>query len=93
MDRSKKLDSLKGQVFKVIYLKEDNNSTLNIYLDSLYIQLKGIEADDDCLQNNLKFNSIVNTIAYLKTNDFTFDQCKREIFKCMNYLKELANEL
>lgn len=93
MTDNQKLQNLKGQIFKILYLKEEDNPTINSYIDSLYIQIKGMEADSENLATNKRFNSIINVIAYFKTSEFNLGQCKREVFKCINTIDAISREL
>ena len=44
------------------------------------------------LDSNQHYISIVNTIGYLNSHDFTHKQCKREVFKCIKLLQEIVTE-
>lgn len=90
------LTHLIGSIFKILPLKEDYDSGIDIglkdYLDSLYMQLVGGRMTYKELDSNQHYISIVNTIGYLNSHDFTHKQCKREVFKCIKLLQEIVTE-
>lgn len=91
------LEHLISKIYKILPLKESDNTSLYEYLDSVAIQLEG--ARKTCIEfttNDLysrKYIEIINTINYLKDNTFTTKQCKREVFKCISLLSGIINEL
>lgn len=91
------LEHLISKIFKILPLKESNNSNLYDYLDSVIIQLEG--ARKTCIEftTNDKFNrkyfEIINTVNYLRDNEFTTQQCKREVFKCISLINGIINDL
>lgn len=92
------LDSLINKVFKILPLKEQNNDYLFSHLNSLQIELIGALITFPELKNNANYLSIINIINYLGDNNFTKQQCKREIFKIVNEIlpnikKEIKNEV
>lgn len=86
------LTGLKNAVFKILPLKEEENEGLQDYLDSLFIRVTGALTTFPELRGNLKYISVVNTIAYFKDNTYTFKQCRREILNCCNILKGLVED-
>lgn len=78
-------------IFKILPLKEEDNKGLKEYLDSVLIQVLGSIETYPELSDNQKYVSIINTLYYLKNNDFTTKQCKRETFKCINILQEMID--
>lgn len=74
-------------IFKILPLKEEENIGLTEYIDSVIIQFIGAKDVYVDLYNNQKYMSILNILYYLKNNEFTSKQCKREVFKCINILK------
>lgn len=86
------LNDIIGKIYKVLPLKEEGNSYLSEYLDSLLIQLKGAETTYLLLSSNPRYISIVNCIQYFCDNDFTSRQCKREVFRCIESIKQIQKE-
>lgn len=90
------LTHLVGSIFKILPLKEDTDSGIDVglkdYIDSVVIQVVGGRMTYPILDKNQQYISIVNSIYYLNNNDFTQKQCKREVFKCIKTLQELITE-
>ncbi len=87
------LNNIIGCVYKVLPLKEEQNSYLPEYIDSLLIQLKGALVTYPSLSSNTKYIAIINSIQYFSNNEFTNKQCKREIFKCIDNIKKIQSEV
>lgn len=91
------INLLISKIFKILPLKEQGNPKLPEYIDSVSIQLKGaLETCMDLADNvqyNRKYIEVLNTINYLKHNDFSVKQCKREIFKCLSILDSIRENL
>lgn len=82
-----------NSIYKVLVLKDTDDSNLQIYLDSLCIQLLGGLETFSELKSNQKYISVVNIIQYLRTNEFDKKTCKREILKSTNILDKLSKQL
>jgi hypothetical protein len=87
------LDGLIGSIYKILPLKEENNSYLDDYLDSLAIQLTGALETYPELSTNTKYISIVNSIQFFRKNEFSLKQCRREVFKCIESVKKIQKEV
>lgn len=87
------LNNIIGCIYKVLPLKEEKNNYLPDYIDSLLVQLKGAAITYPLLSSNSKYISVINSIQYFCNNDFTDSQCKREVFKCIDYIKKIQSEV
>jgi len=85
-----------NKIFKILPLAEEKNENVKEYIDSVLIQLKGAsETSKDFFEipeNKEKLIDILNSINYLKTNDFTISECKREVFKCIGTLSHIQED-
>ncbi len=90
---SKFLNGLVGAIYKILPLKEDENSYLSDYLDSLVVQLKGALETYPELASNVRYISVINSIQYFRKNDYTVKQCKREVFKCIKDIEKIQKEV
>lgn len=90
------LTHLIGSIFKILPLKEDSDSGIDVglkdYIDSVVIQVVGGRMTYSSLADNVDYTTVVNTINYLNANEFTHKQCRREVFKCINLLQTLITE-
>lgn len=87
------LNNIIGSIYKVLPLKEEKNDYLSDYIDGLLIQLKGASFTYPVLSSNSKYISVINSIQYFYNNDFTDIQCKREVFKCIDYINKIQSEV
>ena len=56
------LGSIIGKIYKVLPLKEEGNSYLPEYLDSLLVQLKGALVTYPGLSSNVRYITVINCI-------------------------------
>jgi hypothetical protein len=87
------LNNIVGCVYKILPLKEEQNSYLSEYLDSLLIQLKGALVTYPELSSNIKYIAVINSIQYFSGNNFSTRQCKREVFKCIDNITKIQSEV
>lgn len=87
------LDGLINKLFKIIPLKESNDKNIDIYIDSLCVDLLGSSFTFKELLKNQNYITIVNTVEYLSEYDYSFEKCKREVFKCISLIEKVKKEL
>lgn len=89
----KYIKSLVSKLFKILYIKEQQPETLFSYVDSLRIELIGAQQSFDDLQNNPRFQSVINIINYFCVNeDLEHKIIKREVFKCIDLVNKIQAE-
>jgi len=83
-------DNLIGRVYKILPLKEANESTLAEYLDSLAFEMTGLELLTS-LADQTYYTSILATISYFAKciDDCDVVKVKREVFRMINLCKRL----
>ncbi len=86
------LASMIGNIFKILPLYDENNIGLQSHIDSVVIQLIGAMDTFQDLKTNQKYISIINSINFLRKNDYTKKQCKREVLRCTNILENMIKE-
>ena len=86
------LKKIKNDIFKILPLKEESNSGLSDYIDSVSVQLNGAIHTYPFLSEDTDYLTVINVINYLKNNDFSTKQCKREVFKCLDVLTKIADK-
>ncbi len=86
------LASMIGNIFKILPLYDENNMGLQSHIDSVAIQLIGALDTFQDLKTNQKYISIINSINFLRKNDYTKKQCKREVLRCTNILESMIKE-
>lgn len=82
--------NLVNAFFKILPLKENNESTLDTYLKSLQIELLGCKGVIAALNNDPLFLSLISILQYL----IDYPECsvyevKREVFKAISICNKL----
>ena len=80
-----------GNIYKILPLNDENNCGVQEHIDSVTIQLIGALDTYPELKANQRYISIINSMNFLRKNDYTQRQCKREILRCTNTLQKLID--
>lgn len=90
------LDSLVNSVFKILPLYEENNVGVEVYIESLLFDLYSYE-DVVHTSDSAEYISIMLTLTSLKKEVVNKDSkksvVKREVFKCINVIKNMVGKL
>lgn len=86
------LEYMIGHIFKILPLNDNNNDGLKDHIDSVTIQLIGALDTYPELKASQKYISIINSMNFLRKEEFTKRQCKREILRCTNILQKMVQE-
>jgi hypothetical protein len=86
------LDSMIGKLFKIIKLKDNNVDTINTYISSLQIEFIGGMSLMHELKDDARLVSIISVLQYFIDNEYDFEVCKREVFKCIDIINKLKNK-
>jgi flagellin-specific chaperone FliS len=74
-------------------MKEKNFDTLQVYLESLQVELIGSQNLIKVLRNDVDFISLLSILEYFINNkDISNVIYKREVFKCINIIKKLKSK-
>jgi hypothetical protein len=85
--------SLVNKTYKILPLKEENSQTLQSYLDSYLLELIGDKDLFSLLEGKPKFITLLSTISYLASEDYTVAECKKEVFKSIHIIEKLSDDL
>jgi len=85
---SKYFDHLIDKTYKILPLKEEGAETLTSYLESFLCELLGNKGLNICLCDDPKYITVINTIQYLITENYSIATCKKEVFKCIHILED-----
>lgn len=90
----KYLSSLKGKVYKILPMKEEDDKGLKTYINSLCVELEGSVGVSTLpvTSESTEYIRVICVIKWLKENDFTVNVCRREIFKCLNIIETMLGE-
>lgn len=78
-----------NKTYKILPLKEENSDTLKSYLESYLRELIGNKELIKALVDEPRFVTVLNTMQFLISEEYSTSVCKREVFKCINILKEI----
>lgn len=81
-----------NKTYKILPLKEANADTLQSYLESYLRELIGNKELIKFLVNEPRFITVLNTMQYLISEEYTISVCKREVFKCIHILEEINDK-
>lgn len=84
---------IEHQLFKILPMKEDDNPSLDSYLDSLIIEVWGAKSLYPELDESNEYLRIMHTLSYFKDNEYSVVQCKREVFKMINLAKKILERI
>lgn len=83
------LGGLLGKLKKIIYLKDENNPYIKKYIQSLSVEISGSQITFPELKQIGRYTTILNIVNYLSVSSFTFEECKREVFKAQDELRKI----
>lgn len=78
-----------NKTYKILPMKEEGSKTLKAYLESFLRELVGNQKLVSTLVNEPQFITVLNTIQYLISEEYTIDVCRKEVFKCIRILEHI----
>ena len=78
-----------NKTYKILPLKEEKSDTLKSYLESYQRELIGNMDLIPLLVDEPKFITLLNTMQFLISDEYSDKVCKREVFKCIRILEEI----
>lgn len=78
--------------FKILPLKEDQEPTLDEYMNSLLVELVGNQKLMTALNFDGLYPSLTGILKYLIDNDCSTPVVKREVFKAISICKKLQKK-
>jgi len=90
------LNSVVNSVFKILPLYEEQNVGVKTYIESLLFELYGLE-ESVKIEYSYEYISLLSTLESVKKEiskeDSKKSVIKREIFKCINVIKNMVGRL
>ena len=83
------LNHLVNRIYKILPLKESNSPTLDSYLQSLELELKGFKPFNTIIKNDPIVLSVFNILEFIKNEDCPHDVYKKEVFRCINIIQKI----
>lgn len=98
MDREKNfIEYLTNEVYKMLVLKEREDSGETVYLesfiDNLFVETDGACIWSEWLRTNQRYTIVTSIMAHLSKNALEYKQYRREIFKMLNLLNKISEEI
>lgn len=81
-----------NKTYKILPLKEEKSKTLKSYLESLLRELLGNKELVNILVGEPQFITVLNTMQFLISEEYTVKVCKKEVFKCIRILEEINSK-
>ncbi len=78
-----------NKTYKILTLKEEGSDTLKSYLESYLRELVGNKDLIRILVDEPQFITILNTMEFLISEEYTTKICKKEVFKCIHLLESI----
>lgn len=77
------------KTYKILPLKEENSNTLKSYLESFLRELIGNKDLIEMLVDEPHFITVLNTMQFLISEEYSVGICKKEVFKCIKILEKI----
>lgn len=82
--------TLVNQFFKILPMRENNEESLPVYLDSLRVELLGCSGIISDLEGDPRFLTLINIVQYLIDHpECSVKVTKREVFKAIYICNKL----
>lgn len=83
-----------GHIFKILPMTEEASATIPEYVSSLGREIAGygyaISSDEDVA---VLVASLLARLSFLANDTYGISTCRKEVFKCINIVKELEEHL
>lgn len=89
---TKYLNSLIGQFYKILPIKESGEPSLAKYMDSLQREMMGCRELITALEYDESFLGLLSILEYLINNDCDTRVVKSEVFKAIGMCKKLQQK-
>jgi hypothetical protein len=90
------LDSMINSVFKILPLYEEQNVGVAVYIESLIFELDGLQ-NVVAIEHSYEYISLLSILSSVKNEAEKSDSkksiIKREVFKCINIIKNMVGKL
>lgn len=85
--------SLVNCFFKILPIRENEEKSLVVYVESLQLELIGCGKIIDAIDNDAGFMSLISILQYLIDNpDCPVPKVKREVFKAINICNKIKEK-
>ena len=85
----RRITGMVNQFYKILPIKEENEGTLQQYMESLQREMLGCQALITSLGNDPQYLSLLSILQYLIDYDCDIATTRSEVFKSINILKRM----
>lgn len=86
---AKKLESLVGQFFKILPIRESGEPTLIRYMQSLQREMLGLKELIIALDDDAQYLTLLSIIQYMIDHECDVPTTKSEVFRAISILKRM----
>ena len=84
---------LVNHFFKILPMRENNEESLTIYMQSLQVELLGCKGLVTAINNDSNYLTILSILQYLIDNpDCSVSEVKREVFRAISICNKLQSK-
>lgn len=85
------LDTLVAQFYKILPMRESEESTVKEFMSSLQVELIGVKGVIESLDYDERYLKLIAILQYLIDSDCDVGIVKREVFKSISLCKKLQD--
>lgn len=82
-----------GKIYKILPICEEHLDTKQDYINSLVRELYGSLNSVQNEASRVAVITVINTLVYLSTADYTPKDFKAEVFKCIRIISRIGGDL
>lgn len=89
---SKYLKTLVNRFYKILPLKEDEEDSLQPYLDSLLREMLGLHDLISLLKDDDRYLTLLSMVQYFISHETSVSEVRTEVFRAISILKKLQEK-
>lgn len=86
------LQGLTGEFYKLLPIFENEHDTFKSHLNSLLIEMKGVESLVKRIHYDRNFMKLIGTIQFFIDNECDHKTVKKEVFKCTSIIGKIKTK-
>ena len=87
-----RFDTLVNQFFKILPIRENNEETLQKYIDSLLREMIGMGELLKTIGDDDLYLTLLSTLNYMRVHPCDVGTVKTDVFKCIRVIKKLQKK-
>lgn len=86
------MDYLVGKFYKILPIKESNETTLLSYIDSFQRELMGCKNAIRRLNYDSRYMTLIAILSYIKENTGNIQEMRKDVFRAIDICKKLKEQ-